>query len=251
MDANILHEILTGYKDLLHSRYPRHLKKFRSLEANDPDAAKFEAVCFSIFRSYEFQVAIGEDDKTGGPDFLCSNKMGKFALEATTINTISMEIKTGMKNDQREILGGSYRAYPTLYQKLESKVRQVSGYSFPRIVAIGSFHNEALTLFRNILVDEYLHAFLGFDKFGNLQPNETLKHISALILVGFGDNECIIIGILNPKPVYPFSIKFLPDIAFRRITESGLKEKTGEGEWVKYKSDEVELSFRYHLQPIR
>lgn len=251
MDPNILHEILAGYKDLLHSRYPRHLKKFKSLEANDPDAAKFEAACFSIFRSNELEVDIGEGDRTGGPDFLCSNKMGKFALEATTINTFSMEIKTGMDNDQREILGGFYRAYPTLYQKLESKVRQVSGYHFPRIVAIGSFHNEALTLFRNVLVDEYLHAFLSYDRIGNLQPNETLRDISALILVGFGYNECTIIGILNPEPIYYFSIEFLPDIAFRRITERGLKEKTGEGEWVKHKNDEVELSFRYHLQPIR
>lgn len=251
MDSNILEEILKGYEHFLCESYPRHFKKFILLKANDPDAAKFEAVCFSILRSYKLGVNIGESDNTGGADFLCLGEVGRFALEATTINTFSMENKTEMKNDQTETLGGFYRAYPTMYQKLESKVRQISRYDFPRIVAIGSFHNEALTLFRHVLVDEYLYAFLSPDQLGTLQPDKTLRDISAIILVGCGYSECTIIGILNPEPVYHFDIALLPDIAFRRINDRGMKEKTGEGEWVQSGSHGAEFSFRYHLHPIR
>lgn len=248
MDTNTLEEILTGYKEILGIRYPRNLKEFILREVT---AAKFEAACFSIFRSYGLEVVIGENLKKRGPDFLCSCKMGQFALEVTIINTTSMEDKTGMKNCQKGILGGFYQAYqtdPALRQKLVEKAGQVSACHFPRIVAIGSFHNESLTLFREVLADEYLDVFLDSDSHGNLQPNVDLRDISAIVLIGFSGNDYTIMGILNPEPIYHFNIEILPDIAFRRITERGMKDKTGEGEWVKSKIEETGITFRYPLQ---
>lgn len=244
-------QILDEYTSHLSFNYPRHLKKFELLKRNSCDAAKFEAVCYSILLARNIEVKIGEECRTGGADFLCSTKIGKFAVEATTINTFSMEDKTGMKNDQMKISGDFYCAYPTLYQKLEDKTRQLSKYEFPGIVAIGSFHNESLTLFRHVMVDEYLNAFFCTDAYGNLKHNDALKNISAFMLIGFGHNEYSIMGFLNPKPAYHFSIRSLPDINFRRVTQMGLDNKTGEGEWVKSENGSIEPSIRYPLQSLR
>ena len=249
MGANIS-EVLEGYKTFLSRQYPHHFEKFKLIEADNLDGAKFEAACFSILQSRNFKIDIGEENKCGGADFICTGKTGKFALEATTIDTYAMERKTLMKNDQRGISAGIYCSYPTLYQKLEGKVKQLSKYQFPRIVAIGSFHNESLILLRNVLADEYLYAFLTAERYGKLIPNQALKDISAFILIGFGYGEYSIIGFINPAPVYHFNIQLLADISFRQITEKGLKGGTGEGKWVKSKNNADDLSFRHPLQLI-
>lgn len=240
-------DVLKSYKSMLtRENKLGHLKKLENNEKTIPDGAKFEAAVFSILQSQGIHVEIGDDPKSGGTDFICTAKDGKFAFEATSINTFRMEEGTGLKNDQTGISGGFYQRYPGLYQKLEAKVRQVSNYSFPRIVSIGSFHNESMTIFRDVIADEYLSAFFIRERNRDLVPNENLKAISAFLLVGFGYDEYRIMGFLNPAPEYPFDIHMLPDINFRKITERGIHERTGEGEWVNVISCAMDLSIPCH-----
>lgn len=243
-------DVIEDYKSLLSYETPRFFKSFMAREKDNPDAAKFEAASFSIMRSRDLEIEFGEKNKGGGADFICTGTTGKFALEVTTINTSAMEENTEMKNDQRGIDGGFYLIYPTLYQKMVEKVKQLSQYPFPGIVAIGSFHGESLTLFRDVLADEYLKVFFSDALHGSLAPDGNLKNISAFLLIGFGCNDYSIMGFLNPAPAHLFDIRLLPDIAFRQMTRKGLKEKTGEGKWVRYKRSHIDPSFRYDLDRI-
>ena len=239
-------DVLKSYKRMLkREKKLGHLKKLEKNEKTNPDGAKFEASVFSIIQSQGIHIEIGDDPKSGGTDFICKVNDRQFAFEATSINTFRMEEGTGLKNDQAGISGGFYQRYPGLYQKLEAKVRQVSKYSFPRIVGIGSFHNESMTIFRDVMADEYLFAFF-IERNRDLVPNKNLKAISAFLLVGFGYDEYRAMGFLNPDPEYPFYINMLPDINFRRITERGIYEKTGEGEWVNVKKYAINQSLPYN-----
>ena len=236
MVANMV-QVVAAYKDFLTSRYPRHLKKYESREKKDFDAARFEAACYVILRARGFSVEIGESDKGGGPDFICAGVGCRFVVEATTINTFAMENKTGMKHDHTGISGGFYEKYPTLYQKLVSKAQQVAKYKIPSIVCIGSFHNESLTLFRHVLADEYLPVFFMQDDRRKPSPDNSLKNVSALALLGFGYDIYSMMGILNPAPSHYFGIQFLPDICFRQITQQGLADGTLLGQWVSAHTD--------------
>jgi hypothetical protein len=245
--ATNISDVMAVYKKFLSYQYPRHLQKYQSTEKNDLDAARFEATCYAILRSRGLSIEIGEKDKSGGPDFICTGVSCKFVVEATTVNTFAMEDKTGMKHDQTGISGGFYGKYPTLYQKLISKTKQVAKYEIPKVVSIGSFHNESLTLFRDVMADEYLAVFFIRDSRGRPSPDETLKDISAFTLVGFGYDKYSVMGFLNPAPSYYFNIQFLPDICFRQITQQGLIDDTLLGEWVS-SSRESQCSFQFPFE---
>jgi len=243
--ANLV-QITAAYKEFLVSHYPHHLNKYESTEKNDLDAARFEAACYAILRARGLSVEIGESDKGGGPDFICTGMDCRFVVEATTINTFAMERKTGMKNDQTGISGGFYTKFPTLYQKLVRKAEQVAKYEIPRMVCIGSFHNESLILFRHVLADEYFPVFFKKDDHGRPSPNETLRNISAFALVGFGYDIYSVMGFLNPASSHYFGIQFLPDIWFRQITQQGLTDGTLQGQWVSTRTC-IRPSFKFPL----
>jgi hypothetical protein len=230
-------DVLKSYKGFLKKdKKAGHLKKLEGIEKTNLDGAKFEAVVYSILQSFRISVEIGDDPISGGTDFICTVRDHKFAFEATTINTFAMERQTGLKNDQRETSGGFYQCYQGMFLKLEEKVKQLSRNKFPGIVCIGSFHNESMMIFRDVMADEYLDAF----------SNESLKSISAFILVGFGFDDYKMMGFLNPQPKYPFDIQLLPDVNFRKVTEKGIKERTGEGEWTNAKGDSLTSLFPNH-----
>ena len=223
-------DVLKSYKGLLKKdKKAGHLKKLEGIERTNLDGAKFEAVLYSILQSFRISVEIGDDPVSGGTDFICTVRDHKFAFEATTINTCAMERQTGLQNDQREISGGCYQGYQGMFLKLEDKVKQLSRNEFPGIVCIGSFHNESRMIFRDVMTDD-------LDVFSmDVMANESLKSISAYILVWFGFDDYKTMGFLNPQPKYPFDIQLLPDVNFSKITEKGIKERTGEGEWTKLK----------------
>lgn len=232
--ATNLDDLIVIYKDFIVRQYPDFLKKYEATEKTNPDGAKFEAACYAILRTRGLKIEIGDTGKTGGADFICSNVNCRFVVEATTINTLVMENKTEMKHDQTGIPGGFYGAYPTLYQKLFEKVKQVAKpeYNIPRIVIIGSFHNESFLLFRDVMADEYFSVFFNSDYRKKPISQDTLKDISAFALVAFSHNGYKIMGFLNPSPSYYFPIQFFPDIWFRQITQQGLEDGTLLGEWI-------------------
>lgn len=156
-----------------------------------------------------------------------------------------MEAKTGMKHDQRGIDGGWFKPFPTLFQKLESKTKQVSEYKIPRAVFLGSFHNESSMLFDDGLADQYLSEFFKETGRNEYVPDKRLEEISAFFLVYFTYDKFGISGFLNPVPKYYFPIQFLPGVHFRQITPDGLFQGTLAGEWVK--SNVTEEDTKRHL----
>ena len=244
-----LDEVIAAYKIFLARQYPDYIQKYESAEENNADGAKFEAACYWILRSRGLMVQIGDIGTSGGADFICSGASCKFVVEATTINTWAMERKTGMKHDQTGVTDGFYTAFPTLYEKLIDKVRQVGKYDVPRMVAIGSFHNESLTLFRDVMADEYLAVFFNHDSLSKPQSEDTLKDISAFAMIAFGHDGYSVMGFLNPVPYHYFGIQFLPDMWFRQITRRGLTDGTLSGEWINTRTEDLQ-SFEYHFEII-
>jgi hypothetical protein len=244
-----LDDIIAAYKKFIAVQYPSYVKKYESTEKTNPDGAKFEATCYTILRSRGLRVEIGDTGTTGGADFICSGVSCRFVVEATTINTLAMEDKTKMKHDQTGILGGWYSAYPTLYQKLLGKVKQVAKYDIPRMISIGSFHNESLLLFRNVMADEYFSVFFNCENSRRPQLQDTLKDISAFLLVAISHDGYRAIGFLNPEPSYYFPIQFIPDIWFRQITQQGLADGTLLGEWISTDSN-GQQSFKYPFEIV-
>lgn len=248
MKTNLV-ELIAAYKKFLAERYPDHVGKYESIEKSNPDGAKFEAACYTILRSRGLRVEIGDIGTSGGADFICTGVNCGFVVEATTINTLVLEDKTGMKHNQADISGGWYSPYPTLYQKLIDKVKQVAKYDIPRMVSIGSFHNESLALFRHVMADEYLAVFFTRDSHGRLLPEETLKDISAFTLVAFGHDGYSAMGFLNPAPSCYLGIQFLPDIWFRQMTQRGLADGTLSGEWISTNA-KGQQSFEYSFEMV-
>lgn len=156
----ILEDLIKAYKTLLKKQDAKLITKYEMIEKTNADGAKFEAACYWFLRSRGLTVKIDDTGAGGGADFLCCGPNCRFVVEATTINTLAMESKTGMKHDQRGVSGGWYSRFPTLYAKLNDKVRQLQGYDIPRMVAVGSFHNESFSLFRDVMADEYFSVFL-------------------------------------------------------------------------------------------
>lgn len=238
--------VVQKYTDFLKNKFPKNYEKYLFTESNNPDGAKFEAVCYSILKYRNIEVTPCDDLKSGGPDFLCLIGNVQFIAEATTIDISALENQTGMKHDQTNINSGFYEIYPSLYSKLTKKTKQVSGRNVPRIVFIGSFHNESLTLFREVLADEYLPAFFNDD----LKPDKLLQNISAFALVGTGFTSYSLMGFLNPSPIFHFDEKLIPNMNFRKITKRGIKEKTFEGEWVNSVGLNTNTSFQYNFEDL-
>ena len=238
--------VIQRYTNFLKTKFPKSYKKYLLTESNNPNGAKFEAVCYSILKSRNIEVIPFDDLKSGGPDFFCSIENVQFIAEATTIDIYAMENKTEMKHDQTNVNGGFYKTYPTLYQKLIKKTKQVSVKDLPRIVFIGSFHNESPTLFREVLADEYLYVFFTDEA----KPDKSLQNISAFALVCIGFNFYSLMGFLNPSPIFQFDVKLIPYMNFRKITEKGIKHKTYEGEWVNSVGLNTDISFEYNFKDL-
>jgi hypothetical protein len=245
-----LDDLIVAYKRFLAEEYPDYIHKYESTGKTNTDGAKFEAACYWMLHSRGLNIEIGDTRAAGGADFICSGASCKFVVEATTINTWAMERKTGMKHDQTHVSGGWYTAFPTLYEKLTDKIRQVERYDVPRMIAIGSFHNESLALFRHVMADKYLAVFLNHDNCSKPQPEGTLTDISAFALIAFGHAGYSAMAFLNPTPRHYFGIQFLPDIWFRQVTHDGLTDGTLLGEWVSTNTEGLQ-SFEYPFEIAR
>lgn len=184
MSPNI-DELYENYKAVLKSHFPEEFRRLLRIEENNIDGAKFQAALAAILQFFGLKTIFGETSGNGGVDFICRMQNVEFAAEATIINTMSMEAKTGMKHDQRGIDGGWFKPFPTLFQKLESKTKQVSEYKIPRAVFLGSFHNESSMLFDDGLADQYLSEFFKETGRNEYVPDKRLEEISAFFLVYF------------------------------------------------------------------
>jgi hypothetical protein len=141
-------QVVSKHSDYLLQHYGvLHHKKFDQRYGSD-EAGIAEAVVFSWLHSIDLSPEYKEDLGQGGPDFICHpKKMPEFIIEATTLESEALANRTGWSNDLKH--GGGSFSLPTrkLQQTVSKKLRQLSKYSMPRLMAIVSCHFGAHAFF--------------------------------------------------------------------------------------------------------
>ena len=261
-------EIIVSYKTFLEVKYPSHFVRFCIHLEDNPESAKAEAVVFSLMRSIFHDVKIGEDISTGGADFLCTLKNVQFITEVTCLEAESVANQSGWKNKVPKDGAAEWFGMIThkLRTKVSSKARQVSGYAFPRLLAITSEHigadfllgpHGAETLLTsdtqievplgrpidstNLVTDLKNSVFFRI-KNGSLEPCR--RSISAILLISIYADKSLIVGILHPDPEENFPMDLLPSVPFLRIKKWPPENNQIETEWVIPRPAPAELYHR-------
>jgi hypothetical protein len=94
----VIPEIVESYKTFLMVKFSSHYTLFCNRLHNKPESAKAEAVLFSLLRSVVDDVAVAEDDISGGADFLCSKDEAKFIVEVTSLEGEAVAAQSGWPN---------------------------------------------------------------------------------------------------------------------------------------------------------
>jgi hypothetical protein len=235
--------VLQKYKDYLLVKAPEQLRALERTEKVSREGAMFEAAMFAVMREcYGFDVTIEESGAKGGADFVCRSDSGQFVLEATTLETQSVEDVSGLPH---HFTPGETRFFASLTHKLRKtagdKTPQLSGYPVARLMAVGSFHSASEVLFSNLQVEWLLMSqpkivVRPYDSgapphqetdlansvfFRSDAATQTVvpcrQSISAILLVSMGARECLLRGVLHPEPRQVFDYRLLPDIPFLRV----------------------------------
>ena len=248
-------EVLKSYKTYLNVKYPSHLKHLEQRERSNLDGVMLEAAIFSVARSYGLNPQIAEKIGEGGVDFLCSSNKYQFVLEATHLNTDSVEKQSGLSNIPKN---GEAKFFSMITGKLRQeatdKAEQMANYPMPRILCMGSTHSAApillgkqaakwlltseskITIPINVPNAETYQTteleqsvFFRFDKDGKVVPCRC--SISAILLTVLDRYSCLFVGLLHPAPAHIFDISHLPDIPFLRIANWGCLDRSIVTEW--------------------
>ena len=253
-----IHEVVSSYKDYLDVSDPGQLKQFENRQKSNPQDADLEAALFSVAQSYGFEVTLGEVPGEGGVDFICRTKDRSFALEVTRLDTSSVERRSGVKNVAADGRGGTPSfILDLLRRKASGKANQLSGYEMPRVLSIGSTHCFAHTFMGKLAAEWLLTSepkisvpigpagspesepchvtSLEQSVFFKLDKSDKItlcrSSISAILLVGLYHDSCSLVGLLAPKPDYPFDAHMLPDVPFVRATNWPFRDGKIETEW--------------------
>lgn len=261
-------EVIESYKLFLEVQYPKHFQSYCRRLKNQPESAKAEAVTFSILRSIFDNVLTAEDISTGGADFLCKTDEAEFISEVTCLEAESVATQSGWKNEVPE--NGSAGSFSMITQmlrtKASSKIGQLSGHDFPRLLVITCEHIAADVLLGphgaetfltgdtlievpidkpieniNIVTDLRNSVFFRY-KNGSIESCR--RSISAILLLSIFADKTLVVGILHPDPQHKFPIELLPSVPFLRMTEWPPKNSIIETEWVLYRPGPKEFYHR-------
>lgn len=252
---NVTDEVINSYKEFLEIKYPQLYVIYCRRLRDSLEAAKSEAIMFSLLRNEVDQVKVCEDPSTGGVDFVCISNANKFVVEVTCLEPESVATQSGAPN---EIVDGNvvwFRMITHMLRtKVSSKASQLSGYAMPRLLAITSDHVLADTLLGtrgaealltsdtkievpidkpidNVGVATDLKDSVFFRFNGkNIEPCK--MSVSAILLVAIHADKSLIVGISHPEPKYPFPISLLPSVPFLRLKEWPPKDNHLETEWI-------------------
>jgi hypothetical protein len=206
------------------------------------EGAVGEAVAWNWLEPRCSAIHLNESDSVGGVDFKCESPAGSFFVEVTTITVATASDKTGLHHHP---IGKGAKFYGTattaVKSEILSKSRQVSGLGDPLLVFVVTLHFEVSALaFETFHLEELLvgshriqvpinlttgdsgeiEDVVSFDHplfFQSRTLTPLRRHISGVLLGGFGLREPVVRGVLHPDPLRPFSVRCLPDTCFGSI----------------------------------
>lgn len=258
--AKMIDQVLSSYQKHLGDKYgDPALKRFNRLYASNEEAAISEAVVFNWLYRDRRSPEIKEDQTTGGVDFICKpDSYNQFVVEVTCLGRQAFTNATGchMHPGQPMSLGSPTRI---LWQRVNDKARQLSGYEMPRVLAITSLHDGAFLFLNpeeatNFLISDcaltlpiggssdntYYSTDLQKAIFFKIDDNDPLKlvprrrSVSAVLLIPILGDKVNVTGILHPEPVHPFDIALLPKIPFLRVQHWPIQNGEIFTEWVTF-----------------
>jgi len=250
------HDIIDSYKVFLEIKYPPHHQIYCRRLKENIEAAKAEAVMFSLLRNTTDQIALAENVSTGGVDFRCVSNKNQFIVEVTCLEAESVAIQSSWPNEIADGKTGWFGMLTHMLRtKASSKASQLAGYAMPRVLAITSEHVAADILLgphgaealltsdtkvevpigkpldkTGLATDLKDSVFFRFGKEGQIEPWR--KSISAILLVTILADRSLVVGVLHPEPAYQFPITLLPCVPFFRLREWPPKNHALETEWV-------------------
>lgn len=240
--SSLIQNIVTDYQEHIKENYNKNFqKKFNDLfTKNNEEAAISEAIIFNWLCQNNLNPEIKESKSNGGADFLCNyGKSYQFIVEVSCLTKDALTKGTGLREEGNMALTP---ASAMLRKKISSKVKQISPYQMPRVLAITSLHVNANLLLgidgaTNCLVsnwglsiplDSSSQHYLSTDLQESIfirRVNKTDKPllencreaVSAILLIPITENRLNVTGILHHKPNYNLDILVFPKVPFIKI----------------------------------
>jgi hypothetical protein len=239
-----LDDVVRAYRQWLELKAPEHAKAFTQRLGSDPEAARGEAVVFSLLRSRGFAPFPAEDLSTGGADFLCHGNLSHGpVVEVSALRGDAVAQRSGLPKDIDTNTKGHWFSMITavLWTKVSGKAGQLAGQTGSRVLAITLEHAYADFLMGAMAakwlmcgeskisvpieptpgdVREVTHlnesAFFRFTKSGEIESCR--RSISAILLIGVEKDCSRVIGLLHPDPVVPLEYSAFFPIPFLAVT---------------------------------
>jgi len=253
-----LAEAVEWYEQRLSGINPdgqRLAKQFRKRLAARSEGAQAEAAVFHYLEVKNLNPRLLEDPSRGGMDFECSFGGENFAVEVTAFGRDTVTNRSGYPD---ELSGPGYVNLPSIISLVRSRISdkavQARTYDGPRVLAIGSTHVIASTLF-SAGVHEFLtgEASIAFNVssdglVGDMHMATALKNAAyvrptsdglesfrpryALVLLfAIHGGGAHVTGIIHPAPDRPLSIAPFRNVPFARL-EWPVKDNNLRVEWV-------------------
>jgi|GEM_PF-855238 hypothetical protein len=234
-------EIVNAYSLFLEVCHPDHHKQFEARLQRNPDAARSEAVVFSWLRAQGYWPQVAESLGKGGMDFLCLPKSDDpFLIEVTSLNKEAVERRSGLPDELDEVARSFSMITPNLWSKSLHKAPQLSGYDFPRVLAICLTHVGASVLLGTLaaewlMTSEPRIALPIAKEEPSSTRNETdlktaaffeihdgaivplRQSISAILLISIWDNQLDIIGMIHPAAAVPLDYRIFREVPFLKV----------------------------------
>ncbi len=258
-------EVIESFIEYIRAESPKNLKSFEDRRRAVPEAAMAEATVFGVLQQLQLNPMIADEPGIGGGDFLCKYRPISFSdngswpliVEVTTLEPTAVERNSGWRNEvPDEITGGPFSMITErITARASSKIRQLSTYKMPRVLAIVSSHIGADALLSSTLAaesvlvsDRRISRPLGGGKASvitDLSVSAFLKGdpatgkitaqrptVSAVLLTSVAGDRSSVLGVIHPEPRYPLDIRAFPGIPFVKIKRWPIDNGAIEIEWV-------------------
>lgn len=260
--------VLATYFEFLKKEAPWKFQRLQKQHERTPEAVLAEAVVYEMFR-FRCNVAIAENESTGGPDFRCLRDGKPFYVECTSIGSAAVTRATGLPNSWEESSGGFAQMTSQIKSIVSSKQDQLSNLDAPGLVAICSAHAKIGHVFSKLAIRSlmsgtekiYIPVPLneGAGAYSASEADDSLffaftsdrqgvkpmrRASSAVLLVETYDRQCQVRGLLHPDPARAFPIDLMPKVPFARISNWPLKENVVAVEWVIAEPDSCAFTYR-------
>ncbi len=208
---------------------------------------------FDIATGGKCELLPGGEHRCGGPDFICRGQDFEYAIEVTNISMATAERRTGLVANGST--AGHYSTLTrAIGREVGSKEQQIARrrYNHPTLVFVTTLHStvSAICIRRHHMSDllkgtssiqwdvnrdtgqsvgetrvvaELDHAVFArvsdiCDPDGMMRFEYRNRNVSAILVGGFGTGPSpSVLGALNPNPLIPFDVAWLPFLPFATL----------------------------------